>query len=116
MEEQSPSVAKAISPTRSDDVGGEARTLQRRHSVVCGVVVDRVRSYFCSPVGDEIRGNGVRGQFRKSDRWASPIFFGPGTPGRTWGTRPGVKVLCGLGGSHIPYAGLGIPAENPEHD
>jgi hypothetical protein len=66
--------------------------------------------------GMEITGNGVCGQFRKSDRWASPTFFGPGTPGRTWGTRPGVKVLCGLGGSHIPYAGLGIPAENPEHD
>jgi hypothetical protein len=73
--------------------------------------------------GMEITVNGVCGELRKSDRWASPIFFGPGTPprqagagGRTWGTRPGVKVLCGLGGSHIPYAGLGIPAENPEHD
>ena len=29
MEEQSPSVAKAISPTRSDYVRAEARTLQR---------------------------------------------------------------------------------------
>jgi hypothetical protein len=52
MEEQSPSVAKAISPTRSDYVRAEARTLQRLRSVVSGVVVDRVRSYFCSPARD----------------------------------------------------------------
>jgi hypothetical protein len=26
--------------------------------------------------------------FSKSDRWASPIVFGPGTLWRTWGTRP----------------------------
>jgi hypothetical protein len=51
--------------------------------------------------GMEIGVNGVCGQFRKSDRWASPIFFGPGTPRRTLGTRPGVKVLCGLGASRI---------------
>jgi hypothetical protein len=27
------------------------------------------------------------GQFSEGDRWASPVFFGPGTLGRTWGTR-----------------------------
>jgi hypothetical protein len=59
MEEQAPSVAKAISPTRSDYVRAEARTLQRLCSVVSGVAVDRVRSYFCSPARDEVRVNGV---------------------------------------------------------
>ena len=32
----------------------------------------------------EITVNGVCGQFRKSDRWVLPTFFGPGAPGRTW--------------------------------
>jgi hypothetical protein len=30
---------------------------------------------------------GVSDQFSKSGRWASPIFFVPGTLVRTWGTR-----------------------------
>ena len=32
----------------------------------------------------EITVDGVCGQFRKSDRWVLPTFFGPGAPGRTW--------------------------------
>ena len=52
MEEGSPSVAKAIPPVGSDYVRAEARTFQGWHSVVSGVVVDRVRSYFCSPARD----------------------------------------------------------------
>src|ERR1700733_3500033 len=34
--------------------------------------------------GMEIGVNGVCGQFRKSDRWVPPTFFGAGAPGRTW--------------------------------
>jgi hypothetical protein len=37
---------------------------------------------------------GFSGQHRKNLWWASPVFFVPGTLGRTWGTRPIPIWLC----------------------
>jgi hypothetical protein len=82
MEERSPSVAKAISTARSDYVRAEAHNFQRLRSVVSGVVVDRVRSYFCSPARDgELRSM----RFVANSGWASPSFSAQarrGEPGR----------------------------------
>src|SRR6202453_5340352 len=85
MEEQSPSAAKASSATGSDCVRAEAPTLQRLRSVVSGVVVDRVRSYFCSPVRDGDYGQWGLWPIQEKRSLGSPNVFRPRCSGANLG-------------------------------